>query len=185
MNVKNILKAADEIEMLDYGQLRMGTWLDRDLNVLYDNERMVDIENALFLELGRDPTQSEIIDRKDEILWPHCDTVGCIAGWAFATLMPIETAHAMMSDPLIDLRMPPLAAELLGLDYSQAADLFNIDEYNENAGKAEAHYVLRILAETGKVDWPLAFEAAYDETLDFVRENGWRTKQEVELEEAE
>ena len=95
-------------------------------------------------------------DRVNETLTDHidaCDTVTCIAGWAYGVARPKATTRTLLRSE----RIEEVAYKFLGLNIHEAWTLFVPHPWDKEKmhaiTPAQAVRVLRHLAKTGKVDW--------------------------------
>lgn len=89
-----------------------------------------------------------------------CGTVGCVAGFTLLALAPNQWKKAIVRHTHAQVINP--AAELLGLDYDEAYDLFirtgtSYDDITKNRDKVPT--ILRWMADNDCPDWPTAIRA--------------------------
>jgi hypothetical protein len=138
MNIERINKLADIIEAgqeaNDFG-FNMETWGSR----------------------GR----RTIVDKSDHESGHKCGTVACIAGWAVAAFGVSGRAKKFNGDRATDMNVNCMssATKLLGLGVMLSEELFLARGQGVYLGTITPEHAvrtLRLLAETGEVDWKAA-----------------------------
>lgn len=91
---------------------------------------------------------------------PHeCGTVACIAGWSALWQRMDGKGLLKQARQGVGGDEHSVAEEILGLDGDQADDLF-LSDTGSNITPKMAAKVLRNLADTGQVDWTVAYQEA-------------------------